>query len=684
LSFSQERFWFFEQLSSGSSINNIPVALRLRGPLDVEALRSAVNEIVRRHEILRASFALIDGHPTHIIAPQLSLALVVEERTGGTKAQCEEDILRAVRAEACRPFDLVAGPLIRCRLFRLDDRDHLLSVTVHHMIADGQSMEIIRRELFSLYTAFKDKRALSLPARPLQYVDVAAWQRRQAGSETARRQLDYWRGRLDGVPPLLTLSWDYPRPAVQGSRGARYPWKITSAIGERLQAVGGRYRVTPFMLLLSAFGLLLSRYSRQTDFCIGTPVANRGHRNTEELVGCFVNTVALRLDLTGNPSFPDFLNQVRKTVLEAQAHQALPFERLVDELGVARDLGHTPLFQVMFVLEEAVLDAALLADLEVSRVPVSTDTSVFDLTLEMVRNRDGSVEAVFEYSTDLFTESTISRMAGHLQELLRQLTAAPETRPSEWPMLSVAEQAAALADGRGPRKPALQDACLHRLIEAHTSRTPEALALEASHCTLTYDELNRKANQLARYLCRQGIGRDIPVGLCVDRSVDMAVGLLGCLKAGATYVPMDPAYPMERKAAILCDAQPSLERCLRRRHLFFCWTSNGTPRPHCRTTIFRPVRTLSSWPICCTRPARPDNQRASAFPIGPSPTTVLRRVKPTTFFPKIGSCSLRRSVSTWWRKSVFRRGWPAARSCCDPTNRCRPMTISPHSSVSDR
>ena len=558
LSFSQERFWFFEQLSSGSSINNIPVALRLRGPLDVEALRRAANEIVRRHEILRASFALIDGHPTHVIAPQLSLALVVEERTGGTKAQCEEDILRAVRAEACRPFDLVAGPLIRCRLFRLEGTDHLLSVTVHHMIADGQSMEIIRRELFSFYTAFKDKRAVSLPARLLQYVDVAAWQRRQAGSEAERRQLDYWRGRLDGVPPLLTLPWDYPRPAIQGSRGARYPWKISSAIGERLQAVGSRYRVTPFMLLLSAFGLLLSRYSRQTDFCIGTPVANRGHRDTEELVGCFVNTVALRLELTGDPSFPDFLNQVRKTVLEAQAHQALPFERLVDEMGVARDLGHTPLFQVMFVLEEAVLDAARLADLEVSRVPVSTDTSVFDLTLEMVRNGDGSLEAVFEYSTDLFAESTISRMAGHLQELLRQLVAAPETRPSEWPMLSVAEQAAALADGRGPRKPALQDACLHRLIEAHTSRAPQALALESSHRAVTYDELNRKANQLARYLCRQGIGRDIPVGLCVDRSVDMAVGLLGCLKAGATYVPVDPVYPMERKAAILHDAQPSL------------------------------------------------------------------------------------------------------------------------------
>ncbi|ULA61380.1 MAG: Non-ribosomal peptide synthetase [Nitrospira sp.] len=558
LSFSQERFWFFEQLSSGSSINNIPVALRLRGALDVEALRRAVNEIVRRHEILRASFALIDGRPTHVIAPQLSFALEIEAPSPGNKAQREEDIFRAVRAEACRPFDLVAGPLIRCRLFQLADTEHLLSVTVHHIVADGQSMEIIRRELFTLYGQFKDKRDFSQPACPLQYVDVAAWQRRQVGGDAEGRQLEYWRSRLEGMPPLLTLPWDYPRPAVQGQRGARHAWKISSAIAKGLQAVGSRYRVTPFMLLLSAFGMLLSRYSRQTDFCIGTPVANRGRRETENLVGCFVNTVALRLQLTGDPSFPDFVNRVRKTVLEAQAHQELPFERLVDALGVARDLGHTPLFQVMFVLEETPLEAARLDGLEVSRVPVSAGTSVFDLTLEMARRQDGSVDAVFEYSTDLFADSTIARMAGHLEELLKQLVAAPDGRPSEWLMLSVAEQAVMLAESRGLRKPALQDVCLPRLIEIQARRTPDAPALEDAHSAVTYDELNRKANQLARYLRRQGIGPDMPVGLCVDRSPEMAVGLLGCLKAGAVYVPMDPSYPMERKAAILRDAQPSL------------------------------------------------------------------------------------------------------------------------------
>jgi amino acid adenylation domain-containing protein len=558
LSFSQERFWFFEQLSAGSAINNIPVALRLRGPLDVEALRMAVNAIVQRHEILRASFGLVEGRPVHVIAPELRLALEIEEPGAGSPEQREEAIVRAVRAEASRPFDLVAGPLIRGRLFRLADNEHLLSVTLHHIIADGQSMEIIRRELFALYSALTEGQAVSLPALPLHYIDVAAWQRGQAGEVPERRHLEYWRARLEGLPPLLTLPWDYSRPALQGHRGARYAWKISPAITEGLQETGKRYRVTPFMLLLSAFGILLSRYSRQSDFCIGTPVANRTGRDTEKLVGCFVNTVALRLDLNGDPSFPDFLRQVRTTVLEAQAHQELPFERLVEELGVARDLGHTPLFQVMFVLEEAPSEATRLADLEVSRLPVSTGTSVFDLTLEMVRQRDGSLDAVFEYSTDLFAESTIARMAGHLQELLTHLIAESEARPSEWQLLPVAEQAAALADGRGPRRPAFEEACLHRLIEAQANRVPEAVALEGATQALTYDELNRRANQLARYLRRQGIAPDRPVGFCVDRSPDMAVGLLGCLKAGAVYVPMDPSYPVERKAAMLRDAQPSL------------------------------------------------------------------------------------------------------------------------------
>ncbi|MGC3976727.1 MAG: amino acid adenylation domain-containing protein [Nitrospira sp.] len=501
---------------------------------------------------------MVNGCPTHVIAPRLSLVLAIEEPSAGTKAQREEDVLRLVREEAWGPFDLVVGPLIRCRVFRLEETEHLLSVTVHHIIADGQSMEIIRAELFSLYGAFKDKRAVSLPTPSLQYVDIAAWQRQQAGGEAEREHLEYWRSHLHGVPPLLRLPWDYSRPAIQGHRGERFSWKISSAIAGELQALGSRYRVTPFMLLLSVFGMLLSRYSSQTDFCIGTPVANRGRRETEELVGCFVNTVALRLKMKRHATIEDLLAHVRKTVLEAQAHQELPFQRLVDQLGVTRDLGFTPLFQVMFVLEGSPLETAPPDGLQVSRLPVNAGISAFDLTLEMVRNHDGSIGAVFEYSTDLFRESTISRMAGHLQALLSQLVTSPEARPAEWVMLSVEEKASALAESRGPGKPALQEASLHRLIEAQANRTPEALALEGSHSALTYGELNRRANQLARYLLRQEMAPRMAVGLCADRSLEMAVALWGCLKAGLAYVPMDPAYPMERKAAIIRDAQPGL------------------------------------------------------------------------------------------------------------------------------
>lgn len=566
LSFSQERFWFLDQLSPGSSINNIPVALRLKGPLDRDALCRALNEIVRRHEVLRATFVSIAGRPTHVIAPELTLTLPIAHSTARTKAEREEEIVRAVRAEACRPFDLATGPPIRCCLFRLDEEDHVLSLTLHHIVADGRSMEVLRRELAALYEAFKEDRDSPLPKLLLQYVDVAAWQRQQAGGAEEHRQLDYWRGRLDGVPPLLTLPWDFTRPAVQGHRGARYAWTIPAAVVGRLQEVGARYRATPFMLLLAALGILLSRYSRQTDFCIGTPVANRRRRETDHLIGCFVNTVALRMDLSGDPPFPSLLEQVRRTVLEAQAHQELPFERLVDALGLARDLGHTPLFQVMLVLEDNPTEAGRLGDLEASRLDVSTQTSAFDLTLELVRKSDESLDAVVEYSTDLFADDTIARMAGHLQELVRRIVTAPDARLSGWPMLSIAEQASALADGRGPRTAPPQESCLHRLIEARVKRAPDAVALEGTRTAVTYDSLNRMANQLARYLRLQGVGPDVPVGLCVDRSLEMAVGLLGCLKAGATYVPMDPSYPLEHRAAILRDAQPRL-LLTQRRHI---------------------------------------------------------------------------------------------------------------------
>ncbi|MBP7361451.1 MAG: AMP-binding protein, partial [Nitrospira sp.] len=558
LSFAQERFWFLDQLSSGSSINNIPVALRLVGALDVEALRRSLDEIIQRHEILRACFALRNGRPSHIIVPQLILALDIEDLRTSVEPDRDAQILRLAGEEACRPFDLANGPLIRGCLFRLDDMNHVLSLTLHHIVADGWSMDVLRRELASLYEAFKDGRPSPLPVLSIQYVDLIAAQRERPKGAADRRLLEYWANQLEGAPPLLNLPWDYPRPAIQGHRGARHPWTLEPELARRLYEVGARYRATPFMLLVSALGLLLSRYSRQTDFCIGTPVANRAGCEAEQLVGCFVNTVALRMDVSGNPSLPALLDRVRVMVLGAQSHQDLSFERLVDELGVVRDLGHTPLFQVMFVLEDSPSDVRRFADLEASRLNVGTGTSVFDLTLEMAQKTDGSLDAVFEYSTDLFAADTIARMAGHLQALLRQIVASPEASVSELSILSPGEQALELADSRSPREAYPQEASLHRLIEAQASKTPDAVALQCDRGPITYDSLNRLGNQLARYLRVQGIVPEAPVALCVDRSLEMAIGLLGCLKAGATYVPVDPSYPAERQAAIFRDAQPHL------------------------------------------------------------------------------------------------------------------------------
>lgn len=558
LSFAQERFWFLDQLSSGSSINNIPVALRLVGALDVEALRRSLDEIIQRHEILRACFALRNGRPSHFIVPQLILALDIEDLRTSVEPDREAQILRLAGEEACRPFDLANGPLIRGCLFRLDDMNHVLSLTLHHIVADGWSMDVLRRELASLYEAFKDGRPSPLPALSIQYVDLIAAQRERPKGAADRRLLEYWANQLEGAPPLLNLPWDYPRPAIQGHRGARHPWMLEPELARRLYEVGARYRATPFMLLVSALGLLLSRYSRQTDFCIGTPVANRAGREAEQLVGCFVNTVVLRMDVSGNPSLPALLDRVRVMVLGAQSHQDLSFERLVDELGVVRDLSHTPLFQVMFVLEDSPSDVRRFADLEASRLNVGTGTSVFDLTLEMAQKTDGSLDAVFEYSTDLFAADTIARMAGHLQALLRQIVASPEASVSELSILSPGEQALELADSRSPREAYPQEASLHRLIEAQASKTPDAVALQCDRGPITYDSLNRLGNQLARYLRVQGIVPEAPVALCVDRSLEMAIGLLGCLKAGATYVPVDPSYPAERQAAIFRDAQPHL------------------------------------------------------------------------------------------------------------------------------
>ncbi len=558
LSFAQERFWFLDQLSPGSPVNNVAVALRLRGALDIEALRRALDEIIRRHDVLRACFKVQDGRPVQIVLPHHPLSLPIDDLRHVSEPQRDEEARRLMTEEARRPFDLANGPLVRARVVRIDEEVHILSLTLHHIVTDGWSMGVFKDELSALYEAFKAGQPAPLPEPRLQYPDVVASQRQDRQSTELDRQLTYWRARLHNAAAALNLPFDYPRPDVQGHRGARYAWTIEDQTIRQLQLLGARSRATLFMTLLAAFKVLLFRYSDQADLCVGTPVANRLSKECDNLIGCFVNTVALRADLSGNPSFATFLNQVRITVLGAHAHQAIPFERVIDELGIARELSHTPLFQAMFVLEDKQWDVRRLGGLEASRMNVDARTSAFDLTLEMAQRADGAIRAVFEYNTDVFAASTIVRMARHFDGLIDQVLACPDVPVSELSMLSAEERQFVLADCNDTGREYPRSSCLHELFEAQAARTPHAPALVHEGRTYTYASLNARANQCARYLRAQGIGPEMTVGLCLHRSPEMVVGLLGSLKAGATYVPIDPGYPPARQLAILQDAQPKV------------------------------------------------------------------------------------------------------------------------------
>ena len=554
LSFSQQRFWFLDQLSPDNSFNNIPVALRIRGVLDLTALHRALKEIVRRHEILRARFVVDQGHPAQVIDSQYELPLPVEDLTNVSGAVQEEHISLWMSNEAHHAFDLSAGRLIRVRLLRLTQADQILLVTIHHIVADGWSMRIIGHELTRLYEAFTKGMDARLPPLSRQYRDVVLYQRHSLDSEVWKRQETYWRRQLETVPHVLELPSDRPRPAVQGQNGDRYGWSIPEDIGRRLHEIGCRHQASLFMTVLASFDVLLARYSGQSEFCVGTPVANRSQPECDSLIGCFVNTVALRVDLTGDPSFLELLAQVRKTVLEAQANQDLPFERLVDALHVPRCLSHTPLYQVMVTLEEEQPELCRLDGLNVCRMKTSTRTSVFDLTLELTAMKDGRLEAVWEYSTDLFTRETIARMAGHFQELLRQIVLNPDTCVSELPMLSQDERRQLLVEWNDTAASYPREACLHQLFETQARLTPDAVALICEGISYSYGALNKRANQLAHYLRRKGIAAESRVALCMERSLEMVTAMLGILKAGASYVPMDPLYPRERLSFMIHDS----------------------------------------------------------------------------------------------------------------------------------
>lgn len=554
LSFAQQRLWFLGQLEPGSCVYNFPAAVRLKGPLNVVALEQSLNEIVKRHEALRTTFSIVDGRPVQVIAPLLTLTLPIVDLRELPETEREIEVQRLARSEARRPFDLAEGPLVRATVLRLGENEHVGLLIMHHIVSDGWSTGILIREMALLYQAFCSGRPTPLPELPVQYADFAHWQRQWLEGKVLETQLGYWKQQLLGAPPLLKLPTDRPRPAIQTFRGASQSLLLPKAVGEGLKALGRQEGVTLFMTLLAAFQTLLHKYTNQDDILVGTPIANRNRLEIEGLIGFFVNTLVLRTDLSDNPGFRTLLRRVREVCLGAYAHQDLPFERLVEELHLARDLSRNPLFQVMFVLQNAPVQAVELPGLSLRPVEVDTGTTHFDLTLHIADTEQG-LAATLAYNTDLFEAVTITRMLGHLRNLLEAVAATPARRLSDLTLLTEAEQHQLLVHWNDTGIDCPDHLCIPQLFEACVERTREATAVIFENQQLTYGELNRRANQLANHLRALGVGPEIPVGLCLKPSLEMVIGLLGILKAGGVYVPMDPAYPKERLAFMLEDAE---------------------------------------------------------------------------------------------------------------------------------
>ncbi|MEH2121099.1 amino acid adenylation domain-containing protein [Nostoc sp.] len=557
LSFAQQRLWFLAQLEPNSPFYNIPATVRLQGQLNLRALQQSFKEILRRHEALRTNFQTVEGQPVAVISSATSLLLPVFDINELSSNQQEASVRQLAEFEAQQPFDLNRDLLLRVKLMCLGEQEHIVLLTMHHIASDGWSTGVLIRELVTLYQAFCEQQQLSpLTELPIQYVDFAAWQRQWLQAEVLQSQISYWKKQLEGTPAVLELPTDHPRPAVQTFQGATYSFELSVERSQALNKFSQQQGSTLFMTLLAAFQTLLWRYTGNEDIVVGSPIANRNRQEIEGLIGFFVNTLVLRTNLAGNPTFEELLTRVREVALGAYAHQDLPFEQLVEQLQPQRDLSYTPLFQVMFVLQNAPMSALELPGLTLSLLESESRTAKFDLTLSLMETAQGLV-GILEYNTDLFESSTISRMARHFQTLLEQIVANPQQRVSELALLTPAEKAQ-LAEWNDTSVEYPQQQCIHQLFESQVERTPDAVAVVFESEQLTYYELNARANQLAQYLQKLGVGPEVLVGICTERSLDMVIGLLGILKAGGAYVPLDPTYPQKRLAFMLSDSQVSV------------------------------------------------------------------------------------------------------------------------------
>ncbi|HYV13035.1 MAG TPA: amino acid adenylation domain-containing protein [Pyrinomonadaceae bacterium] len=553
LSFAQQRLWFLDQLEPGNAFYNVGAAVRLSGALDVEALDHALREIVQRHESLRTTFKQVDGEPMQFVASSAEAPFIVEDLSALALDEREAEARRRAAAELGRPFDLSRGPLLRVKLWRLDEREHVALVSMHHIISDGWSSGVFVREMVALYRAFSSGEQLPLSPLPLQYADYVVWQHGWLRGEVLERELDYWTRQLGGAPSLLELPTDRPRPAVFNYRGAKHHFTLSQKLFASLESLSRRESCTLFMTLLAAFNVLLYRYTEREDIVIGTPIAGRGHAETERLIGLFVNTLVLRTDLSGDPKFRDLLTRVREVTLGAYAHQDVPFEMLVDRLQPERSLSYTPLFQVALTLQNAPAEPLVAPELTTTPLEIDGGTAKFDLLLTMQETARG-LECFFEYSTDLFDAATIERMSEHLRRLLEAVVADPDANIADLPLLQPAERHQLVYEWNEERTADMPALSLHQLFEEQAARTPNAAAVTFDAEQLTYGELNARANQLARHLRNAGVGTETLVGVYLERSALMVVGLLAVLKAGGAYVPLSPPQPKERLSFMLEDA----------------------------------------------------------------------------------------------------------------------------------
>ncbi len=557
ISFAQQRLWFLDQLFPQGFAYNMLSAYKLKGNLNVPVLKDSVNEIVKRHEIWRTVFVAIDGVPRQIVLPKLTLDLpVVDLREATSDADRDSELSRCFKTEAQTPFDLAHGPLVRVKLLRLSGDEYVLLLVKHHIVYDGWSRGIIERELTALYEAFADSRPSPLKELPIQYSDYSVWQQQWFQGAMLDEQLLFWKRQLDNSQ-ALHLPADHPRPPIQSHRGERHYFVLSTKLTTAVKQLSKDHGVTLYMCLLAGFKTLLHRYSGQTDIVVGFPIAGRNRSELENLIGFFLNTLPLRTDLSRDPTFAHVVARVRDVCVAAYTHQDLPFEKIIEEVRPERNLSHNPIFQVAFTLQNTPRSTLELPGVNVEELEVFTGITRFDLELYL-EEIGNELRGYLNYNTDLFDETTMIRMLGHFKTLLEGIVANPELRISELPLLSEAEKHQLLGEWNKTKAEYPRDKCIQQLFEEQVERVPEAVAVVFEGEQLTYRELNHRANRLAHHLQKLGVGPDVLVGICMERSLEMIVGLLGILKAGGAYVPLDPAYPKERLGFMLEDSRVSI------------------------------------------------------------------------------------------------------------------------------